>query len=88
MNEGGGNLGFEFGVGLFMKGVEVVGGVFVSRLLLVGGENGEMVIEDRKDSVIYLFKFLLVWLRGFRVESVFRYWRLIGKNGYRLGRWV
>jgi hypothetical protein len=88
VNEGGGNPGSEPGVGLSMKGVEVAGGVSVSRLLLAGGENGEMVIEDRKDSVIHLFKFLLVWPRGSRVESVSRYWRLTGKNGYRLGRWV
>lgn len=50
MNGGGGNPGSEPGSGLAMKGVEVAGGVPVRGLLLAEGENGEMVMEDRKDT--------------------------------------
>lgn len=56
-----------------MKGVELEGGVSVSRLLLAEGENGEMVIEDRKDSVTHLPGVQLVWPLGSRVESVSRF---------------
>lgn len=75
----------EPGVAVSMKGVEVEGGASVSRLLQAEGGNGEMVTEGRKDIVIHLPEFQLVWPLGSRVKSVSRYWGLTGKN--RLRRW-
>lgn len=75
-----GNPGSEAGTAVSMKGVEVEGGAYVSMLFLIEAENGEMVPEDRKDRVIHLPEFQLVWPLASRVKTVSRYWGLTGKS--------